>query len=369
MKKILIVLASVIVLITVGLLSFKSYNMNLPKQRIKKIQKLGVVEKQVTLPDGSIINYGENASDKKALLLIHGQETTWEDYANVLPYLVKRYRVFAIDCYGHGGSSKNPEKYPILKNGADIIWFIDNVVGENVIISGHSSGGLLATWVAANAPDKIDGLLIEDAPFFTTEKGRAEKTFAYKGFQLMRDFFESGEDSYTKYYIKNNFIQKYFNQGGTDVWKFLVVDPAMKYLEKNPGTIPRIWYYPEFTQLNNLYTLAANMQDGNGEYDLRFGLMFYDFSWFEGFNQAETLQAVKCPSVFLHVAKPKGSKSYYDEDGILMAALDDKDAKRVHKLLPNNALIGNIEGSMHDIHHDRPDEFIRGLKALEDMMR
>ena len=61
-----------------------------------------------------------------------------------------------------------------------------------VIISGHSSGGLLASLITADAPDVVRGLVIEDAPFFTTEKNRAESTFAWRSFKDMHDFLASG---------------------------------------------------------------------------------------------------------------------------------------------------------------------------------
>ena len=53
----------------------------------------------------------------------------------------KRQHVYAVDCYGHGGSSKNPAKYSALENSQDFIWFIHNIIKAPVFISGHSSGG------------------------------------------------------------------------------------------------------------------------------------------------------------------------------------------------------------------------------------
>ena len=41
------------------------------KKDMKKIEKLGVWEKQVALPGGRIINYGEMGGNGPALLLIH----------------------------------------------------------------------------------------------------------------------------------------------------------------------------------------------------------------------------------------------------------------------------------------------------------
>ena len=93
------------------------------------------------------------------------------------------------------------------------------------------------------------------------------------------------------------------------------------------------------------------MQDGTGSYDLRFGDAFYDYSWFADFDQVETLRAVICPSVLLHVGPDAKIGGYYDDNGVLLSAMDDKDSQRVYSLLPeqHRMLIDNVD-SGHDIH-------------------
>nr|WP_315990523.1 alpha/beta hydrolase [Desulforamulus aquiferis] len=98
--------------------------------------------------------------------MIHGQGVTWENYSVVLPELSEYYHILAVDCHGHGKSSKNPEKYSAEEMGKDFVWFLKKVVGEPMVVSGHSSGGLLAAWLAANSPENILGIVLEDPPFF-----------------------------------------------------------------------------------------------------------------------------------------------------------------------------------------------------------
>lgn len=90
---------------------------------------------------------------------------------------------------------QGPEKYTARANSDDIVWFINNVVKDPVVVSGHSSGGLIAALVAATAPDMVRGLVIEDAPFFSTEPDRAPKTFAGHGFKDMHDFRQRRTES------------------------------------------------------------------------------------------------------------------------------------------------------------------------------
>ena len=137
-------------------------------------------------------------------------------------------------------------------------------------------------------------------------------------------------------------------------------------MKKHPGEIPKIWYYPPELGVNSIYAIGANIQDGNGQYDLRFGDTFYDFSWFDGFNQEEILKNIKAPTIVMHVSPPDlTSPSYYDSNGILLSAMDKEDAKRVVDLIPRSKYSGGYK-SMHDIHQDQPEKFIKLLIDFKD---
>lgn len=357
------IILSTLVLLGAGLAFYAHRNMTYDHGVEEKLQRAGFEEKQSKLPDGSVLNYGEGPANGPALVLLHGQQVSWEDYAPVLPKLAKRYHVYAIDYYGHGGSSKTPDKYSAKAISADIMWFIREHIKQPVVISGHSSGGLLASLVAADAPDLVRGLVIEDAPFFSTERGRAESTFAWKGFKDMNDFLASGESNFTRYWLDHTHIQVLFNAKDPNAWDKIVKKPALQYMKQHPGKIPRIWYYPPELQINTMFDLTANLQDKTGEYDLRFGQTFYNFSWFNEFDQTGTLKRITKPSILLHVA-PTQSGSYYDEHGVLVSAMDDKDAQRVHELLGSkNKLIDNIKSS-HNIHKDQPKVFIEAIDEI-----
>ena len=362
-KRIVYVIAITITLVGIGLAFYAHRNLTYDHGTQAKLQQAGFQEKQAKLPDGSVLNYGEGPANGPALVLLHGQQVSWEDYAPVLPELARRYHVYAIDYYGHGGSSKNPAKYSATAISADIIWFIRQHIKQPVIISGHSSGGLLASLVTADTPDVVRSLVIEDAPFFSTEKGRAESTFAWKNSKDMHDFLESGQSQFTRYWLDHTYMQTLFNTKDPNAWDKIIKQPALRYMAKHPGKIPRIWYYPPELQVNTLFDLTANLQDGTGEYDLRFGQTFYNFKWFDAFDQTTTLQRITKPSILLHVA-PSQNGSYYDEHGVLLSAMDDKDAQRVHKLLgARNTLIDNIKSS-HNIHKDQPRTFIDAIDQV-----
>jgi pimeloyl-ACP methyl ester carboxylesterase len=308
---------------------------------LKKLDKAGFVEKQVKLKDGTILNYGEGPNNGKTpLLLIHGQGMTWEDYAKVLPELAEHYHVYAVDCHGHGESDWNAEKYTAKAMAEDFIEFIDVVIGEKTVVSGHSSGGMIAAWMAANSPDKILGTVIEDSPFFATEPGRREKTYAWVyGFQLYEDFKnQTDEKDYLKYSLERSYWRNVF---GDFLWNKFTKD-AVAYHKKHPNEPVHLKYLPP--QINRIFESVTY------PYDRRFGETFYDNTWFEDYDQKEVLSNIKTPTVFIKAA------TNYDGD-LLVAALSDEDADRVVRLLQNGKRI-DVDTPGHDIHYDQPEEFI-----------
>ena len=147
--------AGIVVLISVVVVSMFAYqNMNYDILNEKFLEKsgyaLGFTEDIAKLDDDSRVYYIE-AGQWSGTSLLHGQQVNCYDYANVLPKLVKKFHIYALDYYGHGHSSKNPDKYNAVEIGNDIIWFLEHVIKEKVYISGHSSGALLAAYVSPSA--------------------------------------------------------------------------------------------------------------------------------------------------------------------------------------------------------------------------
>ncbi|HHZ06975.1 MAG TPA: alpha/beta fold hydrolase [Clostridiales bacterium] len=129
------------------------------------------------------IHYAEIQSDAPhgtiPLVLIHGQCMCFRDYESVFEALSEWYHIFAVDCLGYGKSEKNAELYTCEKIGNLLCEFIEKVIGEPCIVSGHSSGGILAAYIAGQIPAMVKGLLLEDPPFFNVEPGEVENTFVY----------------------------------------------------------------------------------------------------------------------------------------------------------------------------------------------
>lgn len=303
------------------------------------VRRAGFVEKQVTI-NGILMNYAEGPDNGPALLLIHGQATDWKNYAKVLPRLSKHYHIFAVDCYGHGSSARAPEKYSNAALGADLATFIAEVIGEPAVVSGHSSGGLLAAWLAANQPDLVRGVVLEDPPLFTTLLPRAEKTWNYVDLATSaHNFLESGEEDFTAYHVEHGKFFTLFKELQAPMTRSVLAQR-----EKNPGKPVSIFYMPPV--MNELFR-------GFNAYDPRFGQAFYDGSWDEGFDHAATLERISSPAVLIH------TNWSHDEDGILMAAMDEQDAAKARALIPDVQFYKVASG--HGFHFEKPAEFIQIL--------
>ena len=333
------ILGGALTLAVLGIGGFIFNNMTYFERDMAAAWRAGFVEKQVMI-NGSSLNYAEGPNNGPVLLLIHGQAVDWKSYAKVLPKLSKQYHVFAVDCYGHGNSARVPEKYSTVAMGTDISIFIEKVIGEPVVVSGHSSGGLLAAWLAANKPDLVQGVVLEDPPFFTSVLPRAEKSWNYVDLATTaHNFLESGETDFVSY----NIIHGKFITLFKELQPKLTAD-VLEYRAKHPDEVVKIYYMPPI--MNEIFR-------GLNTYDPRFGDTFYTDSWNTGFDHAETLANIQVPAVLIH------TNWSYNADGILMAAMDDKDAERARSLI-NGVQFFKVD-SGHGFHFEKPAEFIQIL--------
>ena len=106
------------------------------------------------------LQYYEIPNNLKPLVLLHAQAVDSSSFFNVMPELAHHFHVYAVDCYGHGGSLHEASKYNIADMGNAVIDFIKNVVKEPACLLGHSSGGLIAAYTAARG-DLCSGLVLD----------------------------------------------------------------------------------------------------------------------------------------------------------------------------------------------------------------
>ena len=98
------------------------------------------------------------------VLLLHGVTRRWQDWLTVLPGLAPRWQAFALDLRGHGKSDRTPGAYRIADYVPDVVDFLRRGLDEPAIVIGHSLGANVAAAAAAEAPERVRALVLEDPP-------------------------------------------------------------------------------------------------------------------------------------------------------------------------------------------------------------
>jgi 3-oxoadipate enol-lactonase len=101
-----------------------------------------------------------------ALLMGGSLGTTSAMWEPQLSELGARTRVVRFDVRGHGGSPVPPGPYSIDELGADVLALMDRLGLRRASYCGLSLGGMIGQWLAVNAPERLDRLiLICTAPY------------------------------------------------------------------------------------------------------------------------------------------------------------------------------------------------------------
>jgi pimeloyl-ACP methyl ester carboxylesterase len=127
----------------------------------------------ITLPTHQTLSFDHYGDvDAQPVVFLHGLSAARVTYAEIVdhmsgPVATGAVQVFTVDMRGHGQSSWGTyETYDTAHYAADIIAFVEQVIGKPIALVGHSLGGLVAAHTATARPDLVQALLLEDPPFF-----------------------------------------------------------------------------------------------------------------------------------------------------------------------------------------------------------
>jgi len=117
------------------------------------------------------LHYVESPAAGPVLLLLHGVTRCWRDWASLLPELTQEWQVIALDQCGHGESGRMPGAYRVIDYARCVEAFVqESEFREPLVVFGHSLGAMVALYLAAECPEKIAGVVLEDPPFHTMGK-------------------------------------------------------------------------------------------------------------------------------------------------------------------------------------------------------
>jgi 3-oxoadipate enol-lactonase len=93
-------------------------------------------------------------------MLCNSLGTTLEMWDPQVEALTTRFRLVTYDRRGHGRSPVPPGPYSIEDLGRDALDLLDDLGIERVSFCGLSIGGMVGMWLASEAPERIDRLVL-----------------------------------------------------------------------------------------------------------------------------------------------------------------------------------------------------------------
>lgn len=102
----------------------------------------------------------EGPEDAPVLVLANSLGTTFRMWDAQAPALGERFRLLRYDHRGHGGSPVPPGPYEMDDLGRDVLALLDRLGVERFSFCGLSIGGMVGMWLASEAPERIERLVL-----------------------------------------------------------------------------------------------------------------------------------------------------------------------------------------------------------------
>jgi pimeloyl-ACP methyl ester carboxylesterase len=277
---------------------------------------------------------------KPALLLIPSQSESWWGYERAMPMLAEHFQVFAVDLRGQGRSTWTPGRYTVDVMGGDLVRFIDLVIARPVIVSGLSSGGVLAAWLSAYAkPGQIRAAAYEDPPLFASE---AITSCGQPVGQGMGPSFK----------LWNKYLGDQWTIGDWAGWRAAIPREISRPLREAIAVmIPPV--------KGEAPPAPGQPPQNLKEYDPEWGRAFASGTATASCDHATMLSHVKVPVLFTHHWHQRD-----EETGIDQGAISDLQASRVRELVTEagqDFTYLSFPDMPHAMHRHQPELFSQTL--------
>lgn len=123
----------------------------------------------LTVPGDVPIHVAVHPGAGPTLVLIHGISGSGEVWLPILEELGKHFTPVTLDLRGHGASGKPEHGYLYDDYIGDLDRVLAHLNIDRPLIMGHSLGGLVTLWWAAQHPRRGAALVIEDSPLRSGE--------------------------------------------------------------------------------------------------------------------------------------------------------------------------------------------------------
>lgn len=107
------------------------------------------------------MHYKHHKGSSNPVVFLHGFAASMKSWTRLANYLPSSLDIHLIDLLGHGSSDAPGIEYSLHMHYETIREFIKGNCGNNTVLFGHSYGGWVAAYYAAN--DGCNGLVLEDS--------------------------------------------------------------------------------------------------------------------------------------------------------------------------------------------------------------
>lgn len=202
---------------------------------------------RIALPTGVELDVA-TAGDPQApaIILLHGFPESHRTWRHQIPVLARTHFVIAPDQRGFARSSKpaGVEHYTPDKPVADLIALADHFGRDRFVLAGHDWGGAIAWMAALQHPDRVERLIIVNAPHpFVFQKSLFDDMQQRAASQYIRAFRNPALDDQVAAMGLGNFFDTSFARHADPA---LLAGERDAYLDEwgQPGAITAMlnWY-------------------------------------------------------------------------------------------------------------------------------
>jgi len=114
-------------------------------------------------PDSVHIDYRVWGSGEPAVVLIHGWSCDSNYWNAQIDALKSKYTVIAVNLAGHGASERNRSDWSMGNYGEDVATVVRQLPNRQIVLVGHSMGGVVALEASRRIGDRVIGIIAIDS--------------------------------------------------------------------------------------------------------------------------------------------------------------------------------------------------------------
>jgi pimeloyl-ACP methyl ester carboxylesterase len=127
------------------------------------------------------------AGEGQALVLLHMNPRSSDEFRELMPIFAQNYRVIAMDLMGFGDSDKPPRIYSIADYAETVIALLDELEIEKANILGNHTGAYITSEVAAKYPQRVEKIILSNIDKFSEQQVEALLNKYLEIFQIKSD--------------------------------------------------------------------------------------------------------------------------------------------------------------------------------------